>query len=166
MEEVYAVWRAITAPVLWIAAADSHIPKWLNDHPEGEAATDSLDGVRRRLARVPHGRLEVIADASHMLHHDQPARALQRLSIVHRVVMAHRNLIVCAPTCFHHRHDAPVPPDLSHPDRSRLVPVCNAGGAVNGIGSPRSPRSRSALGLVHTESTPATVQTTAVVAYP
>jgi pimeloyl-ACP methyl ester carboxylesterase len=73
LEEVYAVWRAIAAPVLWVAAADSDIPKWLNDHPEGEAGTDSLAGIRRRLAHVPRGRLATIADAGHMLHHDQPA---------------------------------------------------------------------------------------------
>jgi pimeloyl-ACP methyl ester carboxylesterase len=72
MEEVYAVWRAITAPVLWLAASDSETPKWLGDHPEGEAAADNLAGVRRRLAQVPHGRLSTIEDAGHMLHHDQP----------------------------------------------------------------------------------------------
>ena len=73
MEEIHAVWREITAPVLWVAAAESDIPKWLNDHPEGEGGADNLDGVRRRLAHVPHGRLVTIADAGHMLHHDQPA---------------------------------------------------------------------------------------------
>jgi pimeloyl-ACP methyl ester carboxylesterase len=74
MEEVYAIWARITAPVLWIAAAQSEIPRWLADHPEGEAAADSLAGVRRRLARVPGARFEVVDDAAHMLHHDQPER--------------------------------------------------------------------------------------------
>lgn len=73
LEEVYAVWRNITAPTLWIAATESRIPKWLNDHPEGEGGADNLAGVRRRLAHIPHGRLVTIADAGHMLHHDQPA---------------------------------------------------------------------------------------------
>jgi len=73
MEEVYAIWQEITAPVLWVAATESGIPQWLNDHPEGEAATDSLAGVRRRLAQVPQGRMLTIAAAGHMLHHDQPA---------------------------------------------------------------------------------------------
>jgi pimeloyl-ACP methyl ester carboxylesterase len=80
LEEVYSVWRAIEAPVLWVAAAESHIPKWLDDHPEGEGAVDSLAGVRRRLAHVRGGRLVVIEDAGHMLHHDQPeavARAIE-----------------------------------------------------------------------------------------
>lgn len=73
MAEVFALWRAITAPVLWVAATDSGIPRWLDRHPEGEMGTDGLDGIRRRLAEVPGGRLAVIDDAAHMLHHDQPA---------------------------------------------------------------------------------------------
>jgi len=72
LEEVFAVWRRIVARVLWVAAEDSHIPRWLDHHPEGEAATDSLAGVRRRMARVPGATLVTIADAGHMLHHDQP----------------------------------------------------------------------------------------------
>ena len=73
MEEVYALWRQISAPVLWIAAAQSAIPKWLSDHPEGEGGADSHAGIRRRLAHVPDGRLAIIDDAAHMVHHDQPA---------------------------------------------------------------------------------------------
>lgn len=73
IEETYAIWRNIKAPTLWVAAAESDIPKWLDDHPEGEAGTDSLAVVRRRFAHIPNGRLVTIADAGHMLHHDQPA---------------------------------------------------------------------------------------------
>jgi pimeloyl-ACP methyl ester carboxylesterase len=73
LEEVYAIWRDIAAPTLWVAAAESRIPQWLNEHPEGEAGTDSLAGIRRRLAHIPKGRLVTIPDAGHMLHHDQPA---------------------------------------------------------------------------------------------
>jgi pimeloyl-ACP methyl ester carboxylesterase len=73
MEEIFAVWRNIAAPVLWVAATDSHIPRWLDGHPEGEIGTDGLDGVRRRLAHIRDGRLQTVADAGHMLHHDQPA---------------------------------------------------------------------------------------------
>jgi pimeloyl-ACP methyl ester carboxylesterase len=73
VEEAFAVWRKVTAPTLWVAAADSAIPKWLDDHPEGEVGTDGLAGVRRRMAHVPDARLVVVPDASHMLHHDQPA---------------------------------------------------------------------------------------------
>lgn len=73
LEEAFAVWRNIAAPVLWVAAADSHIPRWLDQHPEGEAGADTLAGIRRRLAHIPNGRLVTISDAGHMLHHDQPA---------------------------------------------------------------------------------------------
>jgi len=80
MEDLFAVWRAIAAPVLWVAAAQSDIPRWLDRHPEGEMGVDGLDGVRRRLAEVPGGTLTVVQDAGHMLHHDQPqavARAIE-----------------------------------------------------------------------------------------
>jgi pimeloyl-ACP methyl ester carboxylesterase len=73
LEEVYAVWRKISAPVLWVAAADSTLPAWLDDHPEGAGGADNLEGVRRRLAHIPRGRLVTIADAGHMLQQDQPA---------------------------------------------------------------------------------------------
>jgi pimeloyl-ACP methyl ester carboxylesterase len=73
MEEVYAIWRRITAPVLWMAAAHSDIPTWLAEHPEGEIGADNLAGIRRRLTHVPGGRMVTIDDAAHMLHHDQPA---------------------------------------------------------------------------------------------
>jgi pimeloyl-ACP methyl ester carboxylesterase len=66
MDDVYAIWRAIEAPVLWIAAEDSDIPKWLAGG--GDPATE----VAKRFAHVPNGRLEVVAGAGHMLHHDQP----------------------------------------------------------------------------------------------
>ncbi len=79
VEEVYAVWRRIKARTLWVAAADSHIPAWLDRHPEGEAGTDSLAGVRRRMTNVPGASLVTIADAGHMLHHDQPQAVAQAI---------------------------------------------------------------------------------------
>lgn len=81
LEEVFAVWERIRARTLWVAAEDSHIPAWLDRHPEGEAATDTLAGVRKRMAHVPGASLVTIADAGHMLHHDQPeavARVIER----------------------------------------------------------------------------------------
>ena len=72
IEETYAVWRNIAAPTLWVAAANSHVPKWLDEHPEGEGAADIFAGIRRRFAHIPNGRMVTIADAGHMLHHDQP----------------------------------------------------------------------------------------------
>lgn len=73
IEESVAVWRNIAAPVLWVAASDSEIPLWLEQHPEGEIGTDGLDAVRRRISHVRDARLSTIDDAGHMLHHDQPA---------------------------------------------------------------------------------------------
>lgn len=81
MEEVFAIWKRISAPVLWVAATESFIPKWLGTHPEGEAATDSLRGVRARLEHVPQGRLVTIEAAGHMLHLEAPeavAAAIER----------------------------------------------------------------------------------------
>jgi len=72
MEEVFAIWKRISAPVLWVAATESFIPRWLGRHPEGEAATDSLASVRARLERVPDGRLLAIEKAGHMLHLEAP----------------------------------------------------------------------------------------------
>lgn len=70
--ESSAIWKRIAAPVLWVAGADSTIPKWLDAHPEGEMGVDGLDGVRRRMAAIRDARLVVIPDAGHMLHHDRP----------------------------------------------------------------------------------------------
>ena len=72
MEEVIAIWKRVVAPVLWVAATESFIPKWLGTHPEGEGGTDSLASVRARLAHVPHGRLVTVDEAGHMLHLDRP----------------------------------------------------------------------------------------------
>jgi len=74
MADMYAVWRAIAAPALWVAGAESHIPKWLA--AGGDAATE----VARRLAHMPGAQLVTVPDAGHMLHHDQPeavARVLE-----------------------------------------------------------------------------------------
>jgi pimeloyl-ACP methyl ester carboxylesterase len=70
MEEIFAVWESITAPVLWVAAAQSDIPRWLD--PAQADGHDRLDGIRARLAHVPTGTLAIVQDAGHMVHHDQP----------------------------------------------------------------------------------------------
>ena len=64
IDEVRAAWQRVTAPVLWVGAAESFVPRWLG---EDEA------GLARRLAAFRDARLVTIADAGHMLHHDQPA---------------------------------------------------------------------------------------------
>jgi pimeloyl-ACP methyl ester carboxylesterase len=72
IEEVYAVWNRIKAPVLWVAADDSDIPAWLNDTMEDGDAADGFAGIRRRMAQVSGARLARVAGAGHMVHHDQP----------------------------------------------------------------------------------------------
>jgi pimeloyl-ACP methyl ester carboxylesterase len=72
MEEVVAVWKKITAPVLWVAAAESFIPKWLGAHSDGDVAIDALASVRARIAHVPQGQLVSVDAAGHMLHLDRP----------------------------------------------------------------------------------------------
>jgi len=73
LDEAIAVWRKIVAPTLWVAAAESNIPKWLNDRSERDVGKDDFDGVRSRMAHLRDARLVVVPDAGHMLHHDQPA---------------------------------------------------------------------------------------------
>lgn len=65
IDEARAAWQRVSAPVLWVAAADSFVPRWL-----GEDAA----GLERRVATFRDGRLTVIDGAGHMLHHDQPAK--------------------------------------------------------------------------------------------
>jgi pimeloyl-ACP methyl ester carboxylesterase len=69
LDEALACWREVTAPVLWVDAAQSDTLKriGLDDarHAERRAAFRSL-------------RHKTVADAGHMLHHDQPA-AVARL---------------------------------------------------------------------------------------
>jgi pimeloyl-ACP methyl ester carboxylesterase len=67
-EEARAAWQRVRAPVLWVAACDSFVARWLG---EEEA------GLVRRVASFRDGRLATIADAGHMLHHDQPARVAE-----------------------------------------------------------------------------------------
>jgi len=78
MEEIYAVWRSIEAPTLWIGAAETHILRWLAGTKDARDGGDAFDVVRRRLSHIRNGRLEIVADAGHMLHHDQPV-AIARL---------------------------------------------------------------------------------------
>ena len=61
--EWIAVWRRITAPVLWVLAADSHIKQW--------ATADEAEW-QRRVAAFRDFQLETVSGAAHMLHHDQP----------------------------------------------------------------------------------------------
>lgn len=64
VEEAMALWRRITAPVLWVTAPDSFIFKQLFTH-------DSAD-YRERIACFRDIREVSITDCGHNLHHDQP----------------------------------------------------------------------------------------------
>lgn len=66
IEEVMACWRAITAPVLWVEAEDTNMWQWMGPK---EAARIEID---RRLAQLAQVSTHMMADAGHMLHHDQP----------------------------------------------------------------------------------------------
>ncbi|MES2151750.1 MAG: alpha/beta hydrolase [Pseudomonadota bacterium] len=72
VEEVMACWRAITAPVLWVEAADTNMWQWMG--PKAEARIE----IDRRLAQLARVSCHMMEDAGHMLHHDQP-EALARL---------------------------------------------------------------------------------------
>jgi pimeloyl-ACP methyl ester carboxylesterase len=61
-----ACWSAITAPVLWVEADDTDVWRWMGPK---EAARKEIDRRRQHIREL---RCEMIADAGHMLHHDQP----------------------------------------------------------------------------------------------
>jgi pimeloyl-ACP methyl ester carboxylesterase len=68
-EEVRACWREVSAPVLWVDAAETETPKRLNMSPSELAERRATFGNLRHVT---------VPDAGHMLHHDQPA-AVARL---------------------------------------------------------------------------------------
>jgi len=65
-EEILACWRRITAPVLWVEAADTNMWQWMG--PKEQARIE----VDRRLAHLQNVTPRMMPDAGHMLHHDQP----------------------------------------------------------------------------------------------
>ncbi len=65
IEEAQACWGAVTAPVLWMVARDSHLYKEFAGREEEYQA---------RLASFHELREVVLEDSGHMLHHDQPQR--------------------------------------------------------------------------------------------
>lgn len=66
--EVAACWAAIACPVLWVEAADTDAHRWAGDAAE----------IAGRVAALRQVELGRVADAGHMLHHDQP-QAVARL---------------------------------------------------------------------------------------
>lgn len=76
IEEVLACWRAITAPVLWVAARDSDsFALWTKGDPAKEARLRADHA--ERLKAIAQLREVIVDDAGHMVHHDQPARCAQ-----------------------------------------------------------------------------------------
>jgi len=64
-EESMACWQRITAPLLWVEGDATDPSRWWgNRYPR--------EDFEARLALVANQRREVLADAGHMLHRDQP----------------------------------------------------------------------------------------------
>ena len=70
VDETAAVWAAVEAPVLHVEAEDSPTLRWI-------AGDEPLPVFRARFAAFRDWRSETIADAGHMLHHDQPERVAE-----------------------------------------------------------------------------------------
>ena len=68
-EEVRACWQQVSAPVLWVEASESDTLKRMKMDPAQQA---------ERRAAFPNLRHEIVKEAGHMLHHDQP-EAVARL---------------------------------------------------------------------------------------
>jgi pimeloyl-ACP methyl ester carboxylesterase len=66
VDEVLACWQAISAPVLWVEADDTDAMRWLGSKEDARVELD------RRIAFIPDVCRATVADAGHMLHHDQP----------------------------------------------------------------------------------------------
>ena len=65
LDEVLALYAAITAPTLAVEASDDSLGLWWKGRY-------TLQEYHERLKAVPDCRTAVVQDAGHMLHHDQP----------------------------------------------------------------------------------------------
>ena len=75
VEEQLAYYRDITAPTLVVEAEECSLDQWW----QGKF---TLDEFHERLKSVPNCRRELVRDAGHMMHHDQP-------EVVARLIEAH-----------------------------------------------------------------------------
>nr|WP_315466800.1 alpha/beta hydrolase [uncultured Undibacterium sp.] len=66
VDEVLQCWQNIAAPVLWVEANDTDIWRMIGSKEEARVEID------RRMKFIPTIQTEVVMDAGHMLHHDQP----------------------------------------------------------------------------------------------
>lgn len=67
VDEMLALYAAITAPVLAVEASDDSLGRWWKGRY-------TLAEYHERLKKVPDARIARVEDAGHMLHHDQPER--------------------------------------------------------------------------------------------
>ena len=65
LDEVQALYAAITAPTLMVEAADDSLGQWFK-------GKFTLDEHHERIKVVPNLQLAHVKDAGHMVHHDQP----------------------------------------------------------------------------------------------
>lgn len=65
IEESLACWRRVTAPVLWVAGADSGAPGW---------HADNADQLAERKTAFRNFSEVTLEHCGHMMHHDQPTR--------------------------------------------------------------------------------------------
>jgi pimeloyl-ACP methyl ester carboxylesterase len=72
VEEILAIWDRITAPVLWAEGSINELALYWG----AQYTREEFDA---RLAHIAHVRKVVIADAGHMVHHDQPRQLAQAL---------------------------------------------------------------------------------------
>ncbi|MFT3717562.1 alpha/beta fold hydrolase [Pseudorhodoferax sp.] len=73
VDDVLALYRAITAPVLAMEAADDSLAKWWPGHY-------TLDDYHARLREIADCTVVRIEDAGHMLQHDQPGAVAARMA--------------------------------------------------------------------------------------
>jgi pimeloyl-ACP methyl ester carboxylesterase len=66
VDEVLECWQNIAAPVLWVEANDTDIWRMIGSKEQARVEID------RRMKFIPSMRTEIVMDAGHMLHHDQP----------------------------------------------------------------------------------------------
>jgi len=72
LDEMIAIWKKITAPVLWIEAAETDMWRWMGPQEQMRAEVDS------RLSHMASVEAHIVPGAGHMVHHDQP-QVLARL---------------------------------------------------------------------------------------
>lgn len=73
LADMQAVWSSVTAPVLHVEATETEAGLWL---AQAGVPVD-FDAFRTRFHCIPNWRAELVTQAGHMLHHDQPEQVAQ-----------------------------------------------------------------------------------------